>query len=394
MSINKYIYFILSLLVFLVSPIFSLPLILIMIFEKKKGAILLISFFMGYVSYMVKPSILMDLSRYYEYYETFDRGSYNDFIFFLSRQPDKLYYIFLYIGTRLGLRFQEFLFIITTFNFYVILSLYDYFTKTLQLKKTNNFFSFIVYFLSVSFLYYLMATRFTFATSFFLICLISYFKKKYVLFIAFFILAIFTHTSFLFFIPIILLVHFLGKRKKIFYLIILLGLVVNILPTDLLFSIFSLNEGFSKKVGTYMSLERQVSIIPVISHTLFVCLAIVVYINLYKYAKRGNEYCDQLFNLFSICLLGILFTIFQGYIVVDRFIMICKPIFLIVFIVMLNYNMIKNKLQLKFIYGLCIVVSLFYVSIIYKGTFNNLLDPQYLLTPSIIELNYHSSMFK
>ena len=211
-------------LLFLLSPILSFPLILLEIYNKRKYAIILFILFFSLVAYLFPPS--GDLYRYYSlYYINFVGISYLDiFDFYVF---DLLWYSILYILANLDLSFQVSTFISIYIQFYIVY----YYLKKFQIIEMPI--SLRRLFLIVSSFLYLgfwinIELRFMLALSLFLVevyALINHNKKGV---IAFFILSSLCHLSFLFFSFLLFIGYVFRKCMNIYtaFAIAIMGNVV------------------------------------------------------------------------------------------------------------------------------------------------------------------------
>lgn len=394
MGKDKVIFFIIGLILFLISPLFALPFIIALVYENKRGSLLLLSMFLGYISYMIFPTKQMDLARYYEYYELISTFSKEDFLLYLSHRPDKLFYSFMFLFSRLGLKFQFFLFLFSTFNYYVVFSLFKTIFQNQKLNKQKYFTAVLFLVMSFGFLYYFASTRFTIALSFFILSVKAFFlssKKKVIIF---YILSMLTHTSFFVFAPLFFILKWIKSKRTIIGLILFLTIILAIIPKDSIISIFSFNESFASKAMVYAEAEeRKASLFPLVSYFLFLLVSVIAYFNLLK-LKIASQFSSKILFVFSLGLLSIFIMLPQGYIVVDRFFIIFKSIFTILLFYLFYFYQIDKTNSMRTLLFLSFFIYVWYSFIIYSGTFSNILSIDYLFTKDILNLEYNSNMFR
>lgn len=394
MGKDKVIFFIIGLILFLISPLFALPFIIALVYENKRGSLLLLSMFLGYISYMIFPTKQMDLARYYEYYELISTFSKEDFLLYLSHRPDKLFYSFMFLFSRLELKFQFFLFLFSTFNYYVVFSLFKTIFQNQKLNKQKCFTAVLFLVMSFGFLNYFASSRFTIALSFFILSVKAFFLSSKKKMIIFYILSILTHTSFFVFAPLFFILKWIKSKRTIIGLILFLTIILAIIPKDSIISIFSFNESFASKAMVYAEAEeRKTSLFPLVSYFLFLFVSVIAYFKLPK-LKIASQFSSKILFVFSLGLLSIFIMLPQGYIVVDRFFIIFKSIFTILLFYLFYFYQIDKTNSMRTLLFLSFFIYVWYSFIIYSGTFSNILSIDYLFTKDILNLEYNSNMFR
>src|SRR5690606_9712632 len=226
-----------SLMLFLISPIVSLPFILEEIYLRRKGASFCLAMCMGVLTYLLVPDWSLDLARYYQHFDHISELDFREFLEYLSLRSDYIFYFLFFITAKLGLKFQILLFLLSTFNFYVVFYIFDKISISFDNFRRFKYFIFLI--LSIGLIYYLTATRFTLAISFLLLFLYNYYfadqkRKAYI----FFGISIFIHVAIIFYLPFFLIIPRI-KNKFLLIVISVTFLMIPILvPISTLINIF------------------------------------------------------------------------------------------------------------------------------------------------------------
>lgn len=192
---------------FLISPVLSLPLVMLEVYNKQKYALVLLLLFLALVAYLFPPT--GDLYRYYDiYYVNFVGLSFGDiFDFFIF---DILWYALLYVLANLNLSFQFSNFVsIMVQGFIVVYILRKFKLLDMQISSRRLL-------LIISSLLYLgfwnnIEMRFYVSLSFFLIEAYALVERKYKMFGIFLLLSSLCHLSFVFFSMIVFFGYLLKK---------------------------------------------------------------------------------------------------------------------------------------------------------------------------------------
>lgn len=192
---------------FLVSPILSLPFVLVEIYNRKKYALTLLLLLFAIVAYLFPP--VGDLYRYYDlYYVNFKGILYTEiFDFYIF---DLLWYSLLFILANLGLSFQYSLFISILIQSYITCYfLHKYGIWDMRVSRLRLW-------LIIASLLYLgfwinIEMRYMLALSFFLVEVYALVNRKWRVFLSFMILSSLCHLSFVS-ISFLLIVLFIFKK--------------------------------------------------------------------------------------------------------------------------------------------------------------------------------------
>lgn len=254
-----------TIIIFLLSPLLSLPLIGLQLKRKDNFAIGLISIFIGLLSFNYVPHISDDKARYYERYNDFLRLNWSEFIKYLgdAKRPDFVFETLIYIFAKLGINVQFLFLIITTFTVY---SIFLFIKKTIETQVKNTYYFEIGLIMLILFSFSMgdlfSGIRFYFATSIFIWGLYYlFFYKNIKKGIVFLILSIATHFSLAFFIPAILICFFYLKKTSPKWML-LVSLLFLFLPKDFLsalFGIVQVSEAYSNKAAAYLAGDREFS---------------------------------------------------------------------------------------------------------------------------------------
>lgn len=250
---------------FLLSPLLSLPLIFLQIRRKDSFALVLISAFLGLLSFSYIPHFSNDKTRYFERYEKFIGLDWTSYLVHLeeTKRPDFIFETLVFSFAKLGVNIQ-FLFLIITF--FTVYSIFLFIKKVIEAEsKTLYYFNIgtiflILFSFSIGDLF--SGIRFYFGTSIFIWAIyFLFFCKNYKKAALFLLLSIFTHFSLLFFIPI-LFVAYLYPEQKSPKIILLFSMIFLFIPKDFfenLLGMIQLSESYSNKSVSYLSDDREFS---------------------------------------------------------------------------------------------------------------------------------------
>lgn len=256
-----------TLFIFLLSPFFALiPVLLQLKYKKDKYIPILISILFGIMSYLYIPLQSNDKAEYFKnylIYQTFSISELNQNLIQLKR-PDFIFYYLIYFFSRLHIDFNFFFFIITTITVYSFLL---FAKKILKEEVTIGEFnfaipSFFLIVLGLSLPDLFSGIRFLFSGSIFIWSLYYFFWNKNIIKgISILLISIFTHFSFVFFIPPIILLSYISKKinPKI---LLFLSLSFLFIPSESIsefFNFFTLPENYNIKKEGYLSTEWKLT---------------------------------------------------------------------------------------------------------------------------------------
>jgi len=331
--------------IFLLTPFLSIPLIIIQIKRGDSKLMgLLISCLLGIVSSKYVPSFSNDKARYIERVNELSTFNYSDLLNYLRRvlRPDFIFDHFIFIFSKIGINFNIFFFLCTTFT------VYSLFLFNLKVNKSHlssfqlTVSSALLLIFSFSLPSLFSGVRFTLAASVFIWVIYYFFiKRNIVKGIFLVVLTIFTHFSFAFFIPVILLVFFLPKKINPKYLL-LASFVFVILPKEFVRNVFSflnLPENYSYKINHYLSLYHKLSDnAEILSFLNLLWLYFVSFYLLMLSKEIKNKF--YLFIILSMAFVNVTFSMSD---VFNRYSLFLKFIITVYFIVLFTNDRIKSK---------------------------------------------------
>ena len=340
MKTNKLV--VLNYLMFILSPLLSLPLILYNIYNRKNktSSLFLLASFFGVVSYLLLPNWSLDIARYYQRYEEISVMDLTLFLEFMQQTSDYLFYTIFYIFSKTTLSFQFLLLIMTTFNYFIAFNIFDIIISHIEVKSKKSYIClFLLFVISLSFLAYIAASRFTLAMSFFLLSIFNiFFMRKNKRGLLFAILSIFTHISFLLIFLFIFFSFYIKKKQTFFYFFLISVFLLFVFPIEKLITLIPL-DNFTEKATIYLDLIRESNWAAVLSHNLVLMFTFVLVLYLLNKKNTNIFEFSPLYMLFIVSILTYPF----GFWTYDRFVSILKPV--VILSVLIYY--IKTKSDFK-----------------------------------------------
>lgn len=210
-------------LLFLISPILSLPTIFSGIKHGKKSSLVLLALFMGLFAYCTMPA--QDLFRHFEHYEHFASLNLKDITELDFSLNGIEVYIFCLMG-KIGLHFDYFRLFTLSIGFYLLCDIFYWKMRNTSVVYSNTeyFARFIIFLLFFDLFYTVMGLRYGFALCLYLygvFKMIDKDEKKKAL--VFFVLAYLFHTSFLFLVGASLALYYLRISKSNMVLLVILA---------------------------------------------------------------------------------------------------------------------------------------------------------------------------
>ncbi|MEK6449964.1 MULTISPECIES: EpsG family protein [unclassified Myroides] len=342
-------------LIFLISPIFSLPFILHDVYFRKRGALFILAMFMGILTYLLLPDWSLDIARYYRGYQEMEYFSLKDFLSYLETRTDYVFYLLFFIFNKLSAKFQLLLFCLSTFNFFVFFYLFDHIIGKKIVNNRVYFFSFIFYFFSITILYYLSGTRYVLGCSFFLLSILFfYFKDSKLKGGLFFVLSLLTHIGVLIYLPVFILIYKVKNRKLMIKLSCVTFVLFTLIPVQGLLSLISpILPGFSNKAIIYINEVRDTNWSILLSYFITISIGLFFLVKYYVLLPK------TLLNVLLLVLLPVVITIPFGFLVYDRYVMNFKPILVISLIYICT-----TSAYVKHMYSLILLRKILYLSFI------------------------------
>jgi len=344
----------LLLIVFILYPLASLPLIFIEIYNQKYYSLNYLAFFMGLLGYLWLPS--GDVYRYQLDYEFFKTLSFHDFSYLPKLDLVLPWLLFLF--GKAGLNF-EFVRLILCIISYIL-----YFKIFVDIVQANNhlcesrrvaFYSFLMFFFFIGFAGFLTGVRYSLAMSlcFYSVYLIIYKNKGSGWLIL--ILAVITHFSMF----LILLIVFIIKvlKPKItrfgFIIAIIICYISASLVLKYIIDMIPLNEILKTRILDY---TKEDALVNLSEYSIGLRLSyLFTYVAIYPALVLVIFKCKY-FNYFSvficICIsLSLMTDIFTSY---NRYAALGVIFFVIPFL--LQYKILFSKFQLYFFVILSFIV--------------------------------------
>lgn len=332
---------------FFLSPLFSIPLILLQLKKRDNSVLILVALFFGYLSFLYIPSISNDKAEYYSRYAKYLDYDFGDLINYLKAvsRPDFVFEFIIYFFARLNINIQLMFFFLTSFTVYSIFA----FVKEVVNKYVNGNFYFTIFttlliIFSLSFSGLLSGIRFYFATGIFIWSIyFLFFQINIRRGVLLFILTLFTHFSFAFFIPAIILVYLFpaNLNPKI---VLGFSLLFLFLPKDFLGSIFGflqMPESYSNKADSYMNVEQVTSENSLILNFLRNLWLYFAYFYLLFFNKNSNNKALLVLMIF----LSFVNITYSVPLIFNRYTVVLK----ILFLTYLLFLYKSNKLDLKYL---------------------------------------------
>lgn len=245
---------ILSTLLFLISPIASLPYLLLGVYKKRKCSLLLVIILIGIFSYFYIPSYTDDKVRYIDLYNSFLIFDVDDFIFYIkNRGLDFIFHAFLFFFAKIGLSYSMCFMVITIITLITIFyPTYEFLNQSYAPKRVYLLTLLLLLF-SISIPSLFSGVRFYMSISFIYVSILSFLLKKgnnKSLFYLF--LACFTHFG-VFPIAIFLLLFFLVKNNNNLSKYLFLFSIMNMFLSSFILPLIV--EFFSPLYGTSIMLK-------------------------------------------------------------------------------------------------------------------------------------------
>ncbi|MGO2119746.1 MULTISPECIES: EpsG family protein [unclassified Psychrobacter] len=340
MKINKF--NILTVNSFLLSPILSMPFIILQLRKKNDTIVsLLFSLIIGFFSLRYVPSFSNDKVRYIERSELFADYSLGDLLLYFKavNRPDYVFDLLNFTFSKASIDIKYFFFVITSLSVFLTFIA----SKKIVKSVTNSDFiysnsSFFLILFSFSAINVLSGLRFFLAGSIFLWFLyFLYFKQMYLRAFLILLLAIATHFSYSL-ILVATIFAILNQNFKFPRVLLISSLVFFILPNSFLmniFSLLSLPSGYLTKVEAYTLSETvytDSSIILSLIRNSWYYFAIA-FMLFYKSSTNDKFYILIVFLMVFINLTYSLPVVFSRYVTYAR----------IVFAIYLVYLLLNNK---------------------------------------------------
>ncbi len=385
-------------LLFTLSPLLTLPFVIIDNFKQKKSGIILVTLFFALLSYYYVPYSFFDKVHYYRFYNEYLQLSFVDFLSeTLLLRTDFIIYFIVYIFSFLGISFHLVAALITTITMWCYLSVFYSIAKKNKIDNRIYLFCFIVILLSISYFHLLTGIRYYFASGFIIKGFYAIYirqKKKYT--ILYFSLGILSHFGAIIFLPFLFLFSYL-KEKQI-KLLFIISTVFVFLARDILYNVFSasLTGGlYERKLDAYFGandfIEKQL-LNDSVYYEYKVMLTIGIHIVMLVYLLV-NSRSKSKFYLMTLVFLMIGNLMRSAPTIFERISLINNTfIFILCFMIQENKNIISKIIGFIF-FGFILLLFALDFLLLYASYVDsyNLID--FLIFPKIIfnkSIQYHN----
>lgn len=237
---QKYKFNILTVLVYIVSPFLSIPLILFSVYKRLKSFPIFYALIVSFVSYLYIPPIEWDKARHIDFYYSSQLLSLKEFfIINFQDQPDFLFRFLLYIGSISGIRVHYIFFVVTFITVFLIFSVF--YNELIKLKNFEKYTLIItpLIIFSLSYTDIISGLRYTLAVSFiFYGYYIGLIEKKKIA-VMWLLLGLITHFSVILFVLLYFFYPLLNKIKIVWLRIFLIvSLSFIFIPNEMMLSFF------------------------------------------------------------------------------------------------------------------------------------------------------------
>jgi len=363
-----------SLILFLVSPFFSVPFLIFNAFKRNIFSIRLLLLILSLICFLFIPNFDHDKTRYIERYEYFKYISIDSFLFYLKvNSSDYVFIGLIFIFAKIGIPLEYLLgllaFITLTLLFNSLKKCINF--KTIDSRSFNIFIA--LFFLSISLPALFSGVRFLLGASFFLNAFYYLIiERKKTLGIVFYFISFQIHFSLIFFLPALLVLYFDSRGKINYVLIFILSCLFSVVSATQLMTLISaldIGGNIADKINVYLLGEDFLNNAAEQNFANYIVylIGIAWYIPsvVYIFLRRGELNNDHFLLKFSnYVLLFFAFsnifynipTVFSRYISLSKYIMI---MFLILDIY--SFRRVKYKIWLYSIitlFALNILVSL------------------------------------
>ena len=248
-------------LAFIISPLFTIPIIFYSIYKKNNYSLSLIVVFIGLLSFLYVPSVTNDRVDYYNMFFQFKDYSLKNFIFYLGliKRPDFIFHFLIFQFSKAGIDIQFLFFIVTSFTVGGSFFIFDKLSAKEKLSRIYYFTGFLLFLFSFSYPHLISGMRQYLGMSFLLLAINDLlFEKKNFRGIVLASVAILTHFSLIIFIPALILLSSFHELNITYRVIFLFSFLFFLIPENLIVDfIMSLNlpEGYNAKIEAYLTGE-------------------------------------------------------------------------------------------------------------------------------------------
>lgn len=356
-----------TILIFSILPMISIPLILIGICIYKKNRLLLfflLAIILAIISYYLETPQDYDLYKYFRVMEKYT--SINNFIDIFKVDYEMLFCIILYIISKIG-NYRLLSCVFTLFSYFSIFYIIDDYSKKIKLSNIKTFILILFFILTFNYINFASGLRNTTGMIIGLLAIyLEYVKNKKGVFYKFiYIIPCFLHKSLFIFIIFRLMMLLDYKKIKKIYIPFMIAMFFSgnliIYIARLLSNIYIL-ESLEERAISYISKEGNIFTSPMVLY----CMAIGAFLMiLYLYNKKNNrQYINEkLYEWISIFLVLCL-AVMPYKVLFARFIVLFNLMSIFILADFLN----NEKKKINYIFIIVCILIIFIVSIVVQLT--------------------------
>lgn len=317
--------------IFLLSPLLSIPLILKDVYHNKMSGYVLAALIFALAGYFYQPSQTGDKAYYFELHEMFKTFNLDVFILYLATgKTDYVFYLIIFIFAKLGFTFPVTAAFITGTTVYLYLYLFRVNVIKFQLNKKTSFFFFIMIIATLSLPSLFSGMRFNLATAFVLWGLYkSIIEEKNINGILWLVLATLTHFSAVVFLPLIILYTLSKKNITLLKITFLFSFIFLFIPKEHLvqyLGFLDLNAVYLDKMNAYV-VEQKSDVITNTGHLIYLVAykmwyylaGIYLLYNIVKIGKNNNYLNLMLMLYILLNIVDFSQTVFNRYALIAVF---------------------------------------------------------------------------
>lgn len=246
-----------QLIIFSLSPFFSLPIIIYNLQKNNKFSYTLISILLGLISYLYIPAFSNDKTRYLERvvrFRNFDLTQFSNYILD-SKKPDFVFDLLIYLFSSNNISVNFLFFFISFFSVFTVFFVF----RKILINYTDkiNLFSIFFVFLSISLPGLFSGLRFAFGSTMMLWAIyFLLFNRKLFLGILFSVLAVLTHFSMILLVPSVFFIKYFRRINayKLFLISLVFLFISEFIFSDILSQI-TFFKSYANKINDYTGNE-------------------------------------------------------------------------------------------------------------------------------------------
>lgn len=247
---------IVNFILFLVSPVLTLPTILIGIYNKNKLSLILFLIFASLIMYQLVPFDNMDLYEFYRFYKDVKHTDIKGFFIEITDKADFIVYLIIYVCAKIGISGQVVFSILTFITLYFIYLVFNKIQSTHNVSKKFYLIGIISVFISFELLGLYSGVRNMLASSTMIYSFyLGLFEKKTRKSLIFLLLSALTHFGILLFIPVYFFILIKPIKQKTILIIYLISFAFLFLTKDYLYHLamaVPTSETIENKIKSYL----------------------------------------------------------------------------------------------------------------------------------------------